>query len=220
MIHLEEVKMKIYLFFKIIFYLLLGYFTYLMILITWQYVPIDFEVAFLNIKQEEIAYRHYQIAFFLHVYTSIFVLIIGAFQFSTLLRIIRPKTHRYLGLTYIGLILIFASPSGLVMAIHANGGFSSKISFILQAILWFWFTYLAYKFARNKDWQRHQNFMLRSYALTLSAISLRLFKWGIIFLFELAPMDTYRIVSWLGWLFNLALIELIILGQKQVNSKI
>jgi len=53
--------------------------------------------------------------------------------------------------------------------------------------------------------------MLRSYALTLSAISLRLFKWGIVSVFELAPMDTYKIVSIIGWTLNLVLVEIYIL---------
>jgi len=58
-----------------IYYLLLGYFSFLMILITVQYVPINLDVAFLHIKQEEIALQHYQVAFFSHVYSSVFVLL-------------------------------------------------------------------------------------------------------------------------------------------------
>ena len=52
--------------------------------------------------------------------------------------------------------------------------------------------------------------MIRSYALTLSAISLRLFKFGIVTVLELPPMDTYKIVSVLGWGINLIIAELII----------
>jgi hypothetical protein len=49
--------------------------------------------------------------------------------------------------------------------------------------------------------------MLRSYALTLSAVTLRLWKWGIVAVFAPPPMDTYRLVAWLGWLGNLLLVE-------------
>lgn len=201
---------------KAIAYLALAYFTYLMILITLQYIPLKFDVAFLNIKQDEIAYRYYQVAFFAHVYTSIFVLIAGIPQFSSLVRTSWPQIHRKSGKVYIFLVLFVASPSGLIMAVHANGGLSSKISFILQALLWFVFTFLAFNFIRKKDWQKHRNFMLRSYALTLSAISLRLFKWGIVSFFELGPLDTYKIVSWLGWVFNLALVEIYISKKNQL----
>ena len=200
--------------FKTFAYLSLSYFSYLMILITLQYIPINFNVAFLNIKEAEIAYPHYQWAFFSHVYSSIFVLLAGIPQFSKTIRNRLPKIHKSLGALYIFLVLFIASPSGLVMAFHANGGFFSKISFSIQAVLWFVFTYKAYQYIREKDWIKHRKFMLRSYALTLSAISLRLLKWIIVSTFEWPPMDTYKMVSWLGWIVNIVVIEMYLIFEK------
>ncbi len=184
------------------------YFSYLMILITLQYIPIRFDVAFLNVKSEAIQHKYYQIAFFSHVFTSIFVLLSGIPQFSKTFRIRYPKVHRFLGKIYVFLILFVASPSGLIMGFHGNGGLFSVIAFIFQAILWYVFTLKAFQYALKKDWQRHRNFMLRSFALTLSAISLRLFKWIIVSTLALPPMDTYKIVSWAGWVVNLVLVEI------------
>ncbi len=192
------------------YYIGISYFTYLMILITIQYIPIDYDIAFLKIKQDEIALDYYKIAFFSHVYTSIFVLILGIFQFSTFIRNRFSRLHKTLGFAYVFLILFIASPSGFVMAIHANGDFWSKLSFVIQAVLWFVFTLKALQFAKQKAWKKHQNFMLRSYALTLSAISLRLFKLLIVNTLELPPMDTYKIVAWLGWVFNIVVVEIYI----------
>lgn len=188
----------------------LCYFSYLMILITLQYVPIDFSAAFLGVKEEEIKLTHYQIAFFTHVYTSIFVLIFGITQFSAYIRNKFAPLHRSLGKAYVLLVLLFAAPSGLVMGYYGNGGISSQISFCLLAVLWFWFTLKAYTSIRKKNFIAHRNYMILSYALTLSAISLRLFKWILSNTLELPPMDMYRIVSWAGWLFNLAIALLII----------
>ncbi|WP_264792612.1 DUF2306 domain-containing protein [Aureispira anguillae] len=185
-----------------------------MVLISLQYIPIQFDVAFLNIKQDEIQNRYYQIAFFSHVYTSIFVLIAGIIQCSELIRNKTPLVHRVSGKLYIFLVLCIASPSGFIMALHANGGLFSKLSFSIQAVLWFLFTYLAYKYIKKKEWVKHRNFMLRSYALTLSAISLRLFKWMIVTAFELPPMDTYKIVAWLGWTINLMMVEIYLMNKK------
>ena len=56
--------------------------------------------------------------------------------------------------------------------------------------------------------------MIRSYALTLSAITLRAWKFGINNSFELPPMDVYRAVAWLGWVVNLGIAELIIYRLK------
>jgi hypothetical protein len=187
------------------------YFFWLMVLITIQYIPINLDVAFLRIKQEQIQFLHYQLAFFIHVYTSIFALLFGFFQFWTYLRKRAPSIHRIMGKLYVGIILILSGPTGLVMGYYANGGLSAQISFCILAILWAYYTYKAYSHARSKDFKSHKKYMIRSYALTLSAISLRLFKWFIAGTIALPPMDTYVIVSWAGWVVNLAVAEGIIL---------
>lgn len=196
-------------------YLAWAYFSYLMLLITLQYVPLNLDVAFLRVKQEEIALPHYQWAFFIHVYTSIFVLLLGILQFSPYLRKRYPHVHRKVGKGYVLLILAFAGPSGLVMGYYANGGLWGQISFCLLSALWLYTTGMAWWHAKKGNWRQHKHFMYRSYALTLSAISLRLFKWVIVALFAPPPMDTYRLVAWLGWVANLAIAEFLIAQEKR-----
>ena len=203
---------------QFLLYGVLLFFIYLMILITLQYIPVDFNAAFLAVKQNEIQYIHYQIAFFTHVYTSIFVLILGMFQFSDYVRKKYTAIHRNLGKAYIFLILFFAAPSGLVMGYYGNGGMYSQISFCLLAILWFCFTLMAFVKIRKKKYEKHRNYMILSYSLTLSAISLRLFKWIIVHTVELPPMDTYKIVVWLGWLTNLSIAMMIIKIKSRTRN--
>ena len=205
---------------QVIVLIAFAYFSYLMVLITIQYIPVQFDVAFLRIKQDEIKHFYYKIAFFTHVYTSIFVLVIGFFQFSSYIKKNYFIIHKLLGKIYVALILFFSGPSGLIMGYHANGGTAAKISFCLLFILWMFFTYKAYAYARIRKWKEHKNYMYRSYALTLSAISLRLFKWVIASLFELPPMDIYIIVSWLGWILNLLIVEGLIYYESKRSMKL
>lgn len=200
---------------KIIVYGFLIYFIYLLTLITVQYIPINYEVAFLNLKIEEIKLPIYRVAFFSHVYSSLFIIMLGLTQFSDTIRRKFCFIHQTIGKVYVVLILLIASPSGLVMAYFANGGITSKISFAILSVLWFVLTYKAYLFIKKKDFENHRDFMIRSYALTLSAISLRLFKFVIVTTFELPPMDTYRMVSVLGWTVNLLIAEIII---KEIHT--
>jgi len=196
------------------------YFAYLMFLITWQYVPFNLEVSFLQFK-EQISWWHYRAVFFTHVYTSIFILILGFFQFFSTLRVRFPRIHKNLGKAYIGLVLFLSAPSGLIMGYYGNGGIVTQFSFCLQAILWFFFTFLAFYYVKRGDYFKHFTFMVLSYALTLSAISLRLFKWIIVSVWHLPPMDTYKIVVWLGWIFNVVVAILIIArkNNKQTEGK-
>jgi uncharacterized membrane protein len=199
---------------KLLFYGALSFFTYLMILITIQYIPINFDTAFLRIKQEQIQLLHYKLAFFTHVYTSIFVLMTGMIQFSNTIRKKYRKIHRTFGKIYMTIILLFAAPSGLIMGYYANGGLIAKISFCLLAILWAFFTLKAFIEIRRGNYFKHREYMIRSYSLTLSAISLRLFKYLIINAFHTPPMSTYIVVAWLGWVFNLMIAEFIIYRTK------
>lgn len=187
-----------------------GYFFWLMLKITLEYVPLNPNVSFLMIKQTEVHDRpEYLWFFYTHVYTSIFVLLAG---FLAILRkdFQLKNFHRNAGKIYIFLILLFAAPSGIYMGIFANGGFLSKISFIILGSLWWFFTFKAYQLARQKKFKEHKQWMWRSFALTISALTLRIWKVIIVYLFHPNPMDVYQIIAWLGWIPNILLIEYLI----------
>jgi len=212
------VKRNISTFIKILFIIGFGYFFWLMLKITLEYIPFDPNVSFLMIKQTEVAERpEYLLFFYTHVYTSIFVLLSG---FLAILRkdFNIKNFHRNVGKIYIVLILFLAAPSGIYMGIFANGGFFSKISFVILGSLWWFCTFKAYQFARQKKFKKHQQWMWRSFALTVSAITLRMWKVFIVYLFHPNPMDVYQIISWLGWVPNILLIEYLIL--KNTYKKI
>ena len=183
--------------------------------ITLQYIPFNTDTAFLKIKQQVIGLTHYRWAFFVHVYTSMFVLLAGSTQFSSSLRARRPQWHRRFGWLYVVTIVVFAAPSGLVMGWYANGGLSSQIAFCLLSVAWFYTTTKAVLTARHSNWSAHRAWMIRSFALTLSAITLRAWKFILVALLHPRPMDVYRTVAWLSWLGNLVIAEIIIYQMKK-----
>jgi len=204
------VKRNIAAFFKILLILGFGYFFWLMLSITLEYIPFNPNVSFLMIKQTEVEQRpEYLYFFYTHVYTSIFVLLFGFL--AILKKDFGIKSfHKNLGKLYIFLILMLAAPSGIYMGIFANGGIFSKISFVILGCLWWFSTYKAYQLARQKNFMQHKQWMWRSFALTLSAITLRMWKVIIVYFFHPNPMDVYQIIAWLGWIPNLLLIEYLI----------
>jgi len=56
---------------------------------------------------------------------------------------------------------------------------------------------------------------MRSYALTLLAVTLRLWKLGLVLMFHPNPMDVYRVVAGLGFVPNLLLAEWLIRRVSQ-----
>ena len=195
---------------NVLLLLALGFFTFLMARITVAYIPYNTDVGFLQIKQDYIDIDHWRIAFFIHVYASMWALLAGFTQFSSQIQSFYPQVHRALGYVYVTNVLLITGPAALLMSVYANGGPTSKIAFALLAIGWITFTALALRKAALGDFVGHRNFMIRSYALTLSALTLRAWKWSITNSVELPPMDVYRMVAWLGWVPNILIAELLI----------
>ncbi|WP_419869263.1 DUF2306 domain-containing protein [Chryseobacterium sp. CT-SW4] len=196
--------------FKVLFTGGFVYFFWLMLKITLEYIPLQTDVSFLMIKQTEVETRpEYLTFFYTHVYTSIFVLLSG---FIAILRrdFGYKGLHKTSGKIYILLLLIFSAPSGIYMGIFANGGLYSKISFLIMGCLWWFSTFKAYQLIREKKFEQHKQWMWRSFALTLSAITLRMWKVIIVYFFHPDPMDVYQIIAWLGWIPNLLLVEVLI----------
>jgi hypothetical protein len=147
------------------------------------------------------------------------VLLAGFTQFSNTIFKKYRGFHKKMGYLYVINILMVTGPASLLMGFYANGGVSSRIAFVLLAILWLGFTAIALYKAIKKNFVAHRIFMIRSFALTLSAITLRI--WKVIFATTTAipPMDRYRIIAWLGWGLNLLVAEYIISTYFNSNSK-
>jgi uncharacterized membrane protein len=187
--------------------LLLGFFSWQMLLITLQYIPFHDDAAFLQIKTDYLDIRHWKVAFIIHVFSSMFVLVAGFTQFSPWFLKKKPIAHRYIGRLYVFVVLFVTGPASFIMALYANGGISSRIAFTILSVLWMLFTALAWRKVVQKKFRQHKEFMLRSYALTFSAITLRCWKWILVYLFHPRPMDVYMLVAWLGFIPNLIFIE-------------
>lgn len=196
---------------QLIWVLFFAYFFILMLQITLRYIPASSEIAFLQIKQTEVStIKPYLPIFYIHVYSAIFVLFAGFTQFNSKIQSAYKNIHRVLGYFYVGVVLLLAAPSGIFIGCFANGGIISKISFVLLGILWFYFTLKAIILILKRDVVNHKKYMWRSFALTCSAITLRLWKVILVYLFHPAPMDVYQIIAWLGWIPNLLIAEWLI----------
>lgn len=193
-----------------VLWLVLAFFTVLMARITLEYWPIRNDAAFLRIKQQYLGIKHWELAFWVHVFTSMLPLLAGFTQFAPWILRKQPRVHRTMGRVYVITVCFITGPASLIMAFYANGGITSRIAFATLALLWLGTTAMGWRTVLQRKWQAHREWMIRSYALTLSAITLRAWKLVIVLAFEPRPMDAYRIVAWLGFVPNLLLAEWLI----------
>jgi hypothetical protein len=200
---------------SVIWLIAIAIFCWLMIDLTLPYLGFTYDVEFLLTKQKIIHIKHWRYSFNVHILFSIFSLAAGLTQFSKYILRKHKKFHRYMGYIYVIDILVLAGPSGLIMGFYANGTIYSKMSFMILATLWIVFTALAYKKALEKDFLSHRNWMMRSYALTLSAITLRLLALILPIWFHIEAFFEYTLIAWLSWTVNLFIAEIIIYSKRK-----
>lgn len=198
---------------KIILLIVLGLFAFLMIRISYPYLvpPFPTNIDFLATKQDVLHIEPWKIAFYIHISSSFLVILAGLTQFSNTILKKYPRTHRNIGKLYVAVILFISGPSGMLMAFYANGGILGQIAFTTLSVLWITFTYLAYRYIRKGNVLEHGKWMFRSFALSLSAVTLRLLMFTIgILPFYVDFEIVYMINGWLSWTLNLGITEILI----------
>lgn len=193
-------------------FLTIAYASYLLILLSLPFASFDRDIDFLETKQLIYHIKIWRASFYIHVFTSPLVIISGLFQFNRWIIKHKPKVHKVAGYVYIIVVLFISGPSAFVMSLYANGDRTTQTSFVILSSLWILFTYLSYRKIKKGDVKDHVKWNLRSYALTLSAVSLRFFSYLFdVFNIHIGPMETYTILAYSSWMINLALAEFFIL---------
>lgn len=193
------------------------FFCCLMMRLVIPYFSLRYDVDFLVTKQKVIHLKLWRYSFYVHVFLSIFAIIAGLTQFSKSIVKKNKKLHRAMGYIYVTDVLLLAGPSGLVMSFFANGNALAKTSFVILSILWILCTIMALLKAREKKFVAHQTWMIRSYSLTLSAITLRLLAMVMPLFTHMNAHSEYAMIAWLSWTVNLLIAEIIILKRKKSN---
>lgn len=175
-----------------------------------DYASFNSNIHFLQFKQDYINIPWWKAAFYIHVFSSVFALAAGLTQFSPQILAKYRKVHRAIGRIYVIDILFINFPAAMIMAVYANGLLPSKIAFIILDCLWAFFTYKAVMAARQKRIAEHKRYMIRSYALTCSAITLRTWKIILSNTFHFDPLTLYMIDAWMGFVPNLLFAEWLI----------
>lgn len=189
----------------------LAFFSYLMLRLSLPYRVMRSDVDFLQTKQNVYYINYWRWSFYVHVFTSIFVLVAGLTQFNNYLLRKYKRVHRFIGYSYVLLVVFITGPAAFMMGWHANGGLPARTSFTLLAFLWVMFTAAAWYYATRRKFVQHRAFMIRSYALTLSAITLRIYTYAFAYFnVHARPVDIYITTAWLSWVPNLIIAEMII----------
>jgi uncharacterized membrane protein len=158
-----------------------------------------------------------QAAFYAHAVAGGIALVTGPFQFWRGLRGRHPMIHRWMGRIALAAIAI-AAVAGLVIAPFNRAGLVGFFGFGSLAGIWLLTGWKAYAAIRRGDVASHRAWMMRNFALTYAAVTLRLWLGLLITLqalggassFDAAFANAYAAVPFLAWLPNLVVAEWLI----------
>lgn len=156
--------------------------------------------------------------FLAHITGGILALFLGPWQFWVGLRNRFLSLHRWMGRIYLCAVLV-GGIAGLYLAAIAFGGLASQFGFGSLAVLWLLSASFAYRRVRQGDLDAHREWMIRNYALTFAAVTLRL--WIPLLLSTGLAFDVvYPIIAWLSWVPNLLAAELYLSGARRKRALI
>jgi hypothetical protein len=111
-----------------------------------------------------------------------------------------------MGRTYVFACLT-GGAAGLVLASRTTAGPIASLGFGALAVLLIGFTSQAWRMALAGRFVEHRRWMIRSFALILAAVTLRIYL-PIVAIAHLPWLESYRAISFLCWVPNLIAAEL------------
>lgn len=141
----------------------------------------------------------------MHVVGGGLVLLTGALQFWRGLRLKLPLMHRWLGRVYLCFVLI-GGIGGLALAPVSDGGVVAHFGFGMLAVLWLFSGARAYMAIRAGNIDVHRQWMMRNFAMTFAAVTLRVYL-GLFAAAGVGFADAYPATAWLAWVPNLLIVE-------------
>jgi hypothetical protein len=190
----------------------------LIVVNTLPYFTDSATFAFLREKGALAADPLWRGAFHAHVAGGIVCLVTGPFLLHGGLLRRAPWLHRLLGRLHVGVVLGMAGPAGMVLAVHAKGGAAGRAGFVVLGVLWWASTAHGLALVLRGRIAAHRRWMLRSYALALSAVFFRVILVAL-FAAGLDDETNYVVSLWLSLAVSLGVGEVLARAPAGATSR-
>ncbi|HTL81785.1 MAG TPA: DUF2306 domain-containing protein [Bacteroidia bacterium] len=154
-------------------------------------------------------------SFYLHIAAGSFCILSAVLQFSSWILRKRKKIHVVAGKIYVFVVLLIGAPSGFYMTFFAEGGTAERLLFMFMALFWFYSTLRGFNAAaRDKDFVSHKYWMIRSYAMALTAVTFRVYH-IIFYVYGFEHFTNYSVSLWISILGNALVAEMLIRNRSK-----
>lgn len=159
----------------------------------------------------------YYTSLVIHAVPAGTALALGPWQFVPRLRARFPRAHRITGRIYL-ISVIIAALAATYSSVVTKSGFALQVAFFALIAAWLYSAAMAYRTIRRGEVQLHRVWMIRNYALTFAAVTLRLYQLVLLAVWEpLMPWveysEIYTASAWLSLAGNIAVAEYFIIQR-------
>lgn len=211
---INNVQQSIRLFYGMAFWLPVILFSLLLVLNTIPYFSFNSEFSFIEERSMLFKSSLYKTSFYIHILAGAICILTALVQFS---RIVLKKVrsiHIWSGRIYVFVVLFLGAPTGLYMSFFAKGSIWERILFMFMACFWFISTLKGLREILEKNILAHKNWMIRSYAMALTAVTFRVYHL-VFYLMGWDHLKNYEISLWISVIGNLLVAEWIIFSKSK-----
>lgn len=155
--------------------------------------------------------------FVVHAVSASLALVLGPLQFVPAWRARHPVLHRWVGRAYV-LSIAVAWLSSLPLAANALTGVVAAAGFFALGVAWIVTTGMGLVRALQRRFAEHRRWMLRSFALTAAAITLRIYL-GASMAADIDEQLSYPFIAWLCWVPNALVAEWYLRRQGRTQRR-
>ncbi|MEO6089840.1 MAG: DUF2306 domain-containing protein [Umezawaea sp.] len=154
----------------------------------------------------------------LHIFFGSVALAASCLQVWPWFRARHPIAHRRIGRLYLFAGVLPTAVLAIPVSVYGHTGFTGAAGNLLLSVLWLTTTVAGYRMARQRRFQEHRRWMIRSFALGLSVVVNRL--WIVLLIAVIVPLLTSTDAEaealmaqaptasvWLSWVVNLLVAE-------------
>jgi uncharacterized membrane protein len=131
--------------------------------------------------------------------------VLGPFQFLSSVRRQYPRVHVWIGRVYLAAVAT-SGLAGFFFSQSSIAGITGVTGFGVLAVFWLVSGTLAYVHIRRGNVAEHRRWMIRNYALTFAAVTLRI-ELPLLMIAGLKFVHAFRVVAWSCWVPNWVVVE-------------
>jgi hypothetical protein len=201
-------------FFRMLFWIPVTAFSLLLVYNTLPYFSFSRDFSFIQERSYLFQGSLYSTCFYIHIFAGAVCIATALIQFSRYILKKSKPIHRWSGKLYVFVVLFLGAPTGFYMSFFAKGSFWERILFMFMAITWFITTYYGFSTIRKKNVLAHKIWMMRSYAMAMTAVTFRIYH-ILFYMLDWGHLENYELSLWISVVGNMLFAEWIIYRQSK-----